>query len=106
MIIANGHIEAKIKTGGGIDETTGYPVTPSVSWGDPIPCQFRANSYNNRGKANGEAFTVASYEILIEDQSYEAEVLRLTDNNGKELGEFSVIEIESLTAVCQTRILV
>lgn len=106
MIIANGTIETKIKTGGGIDPETDYPIQPTVSWGNPIPCQYRANNYSKRGKANGEAFTVASYEILIEEQSYEAESLRLLDMDGRMIGEFSVIEIEPLRAVCQIRILV
>lgn len=106
MIITNGTIQAKIKTGGGIDPETDYPIPPTVSWGELIPCQFRANNYSNRGKANGEAFTIASYEILIEEQPYDAEMLVLRDDTGKTLGEFSVIEIEPLPAVCQLRILV
>ena len=40
MIIANGTIETKIKTGGGIDPDTDYPIAPSVSWGNPIECQY------------------------------------------------------------------
>lgn len=106
MIIANGTIQAKIKTGGGIDDDTGYPIPAEVSWGDPIPCQFRANTYSNRGKANGEAFTIASYEILIDEQPYDAEMLVLQDESGKSLGEFSVIDIKPLAAVCQVKILV
>lgn len=106
MIIANGTIEIKTKTGGGIDPVTGYPVAPSASWGDPIPCQYRANKYNNRGKANGEAFKVVSYEILIEEQPFDTEMLRLRDKAGKEVGEFSVIEVEPLEAVTQIRIMV
>ena len=66
MIVANGTIETKIKSGGGINPETGYPNKPSEAWGEPIPCQFRANSYSNKGRTNGEAFTIASYEILIE----------------------------------------
>ena len=106
MIIANGTIETKIKTGGGIDPETDYPLPPTVTWGNSIPCQYRANHYSKRGKANGEAFTVASYEILIEEQAYNAEALRLRNLDGEQIGEFSVIEIEPLRAVCQTRILV
>lgn len=106
MIIQNGTIEFKTKTAGGIDPETDYPIAPSVSWGNPIPCQYRANKYSNKGRANGEAFTIASYGILIDEQPYDAEMLRLRDAGGKMLGEFSVIEIEPLPAVCQLRILV
>jgi len=106
MIIENGYIEVKIKTGGGIDPETDNPIKPSVSWGSPISCQFSANNYSNKGKANGEAFTVASYEILIEEQPYDAECLRLTNDAGKVIGEFSVIQIEPLPTVGLIRILI
>lgn len=105
MIIENGKIEVKIKTGGGLDND-GYPVSPSVSWGLPIPCQLRANKYNNKGRANGEAFIVASYEILIEEQPFMSEYVRLSDDAGNVIGEFSVISSEPLASVCQIKILV
>jgi hypothetical protein len=106
MIIANGAIEMKTKTGGGLDPVTGYPVIPIVDWGEPIPCQYRANKYSNKGKINGEAFTIASYEILIEEQPLEGEVLRLRNKAGEEVGEYPIIEIEMLEAVAQIRITV
>ena len=69
MIIQNGTIEFKTKTAGGIDPETGYPVKPSsVAWGEPVPCQFKAKKFNQLGIIKGEHFTVASYEILIEEQ--------------------------------------
>ena len=105
MLITNGRIETKIKTGGGLNEA-GYPVNPSVDWGNPIPCQYQANNNSLKGRTNGEAFHIASYEILIDEQPYESEQLRLSDDNGKVLGEFSVIDIKPLSAVCQVKILV
>ncbi|MGL5913930.1 MAG: hypothetical protein ACRCZB_07165 [Bacteroidales bacterium] len=106
MIIANGAIQQKYKTGGGLNPETGYPNKPSVEWGEPIPCQYRANKYNNKGKVNGESFTVASYEILIEEQPYFSERLRLLNANNELVGEYTVIEKEPLDGVCQIRILV
>lgn len=107
MIIQNGTIEIKAKTGGGIDPETGHPVKPvNVSWGDPIPCQYSANKYNKLGKYDGEHFTVAQYSVLIEEQPFDAEQVRLKNRDGKVLGEFSVIEIEPLEAVCEIRILI
>ena len=101
MIIQNGTIEFKTKTAGGIDPETGYPVKPSsVAWGEPVPCQFKAKKFNQLGIIKGEHFTVASYEILIEEQ------LRLKDLSGKEIGTFSIIQAEPLEAVCEVRILV
>lgn len=107
MIIQNGTIEVKQKTGGGINPETGYPNKPgSVSWGDPIPCQYSANKRNNLGKVNGEHFTVAQYEILIEQQPFTTEQIRLKDLAGDTVGEFSIIQVEPLDAVCELRILV
>ncbi len=105
MIIVNGEICAKVKTGGGLDEN-GNPIRPSESWEAPIPCHIRSNTYNNKGKANGNTFTVASYEVLIESQPFVAERVKLTDRNGKDLGEFSVMEIEYLDAVDTVKITV
>ena len=97
MIIENGTIELKQKTsGGGIDPTMGYPQKPaSVDWGTPIPCQYMANK-----------FKTAEYSVLIEEQPFDAEQLRLKDRAGSIVGEFSIIQIEPLEAVCEIRILV
>ena len=108
MIIENGTIELKQKAGGGgIDPETGYPIkTASVSWSEPIPCQYTANKYDNLGKVNGEHFTTAEYSVLIEEQPFSAEQLRLKDRDGNVIGEFSVIQVEPLEAVCELRILI
>lgn len=106
MIIANGYIEIKAKTGGGIDRLTGYPVAATAAWGDRIPCQYNVNNSNFLGRSNGESFKVASYEIFIEGTDFDCEQLRLTTNNGSILGEFSVISMSVLEAVSQTKLLV
>jgi hypothetical protein len=109
MIIENGTIQFKAKTVTvAIDPATGYPVKPSgVSWSAPIPCQYTPNSYSNLGRVNGEHFTSASYTVLVDEQALpDSEQLKLADCNGKELGTFSVISIEPLTAVCEIKILV
>ena len=109
MIIANGTIETKVKTAGGIDPETGYPLRPSdVDWSGPIPCQYSANRYNRLGKVNGEHFTIAEYQILIEDDGrpFEADQIRLKDRAGNLVGEYSVMQVEPLDAVCEIKILV
>ena len=107
MIIQNGTIEVKAKTGGGINPETGYPVKPvNVSWSEPIPCQYSANKYNNLGRYNGEHFIVAQYVVLIEEQPFDAEQVKLKNRDGKVIGEFSIMEIEPLEAVCELRILI
>ena len=104
MLIENGTIEIKIKTEGGINQETGYPIKPSESWGTPIECQFRATKKDLQARSNGEPYIQASYEILIEEQPYKAEQIRLTDALGNEKGEFSVIQIEPLLAVGKIRL--
>lgn len=106
MIIANGTIELKVKTAGGIDPSTGFPVASTSSWGSLVPCQYLINTRDNLGRVDGEHFTKAQYSILIEQQTVASEQLRLTDRGGTVLGEFSIISVEELDAVCQTKILV
>ena len=108
MIIDHGTIELKQMTsGGGIVPSPGYPQKPaSVDWGTPIPCQYMANKYNNLGRVNGEHFKTAEYSVLIEEQPFDAEQLRLKDRKGNVVGEFSIIQVEPLEAVCEIRILI
>lgn len=106
MIIQNGTIEVKTKTGGGINANTGHPVKPVESWGTPIPCQYIPNSHNKLGRANGEHYTIATYTVLIEEQPFSGEELRLKDMAGNEVGQYSIISVEPLEAVCEIRILI
>lgn len=105
MIIANGTIEVKCKTGGGLNQK-GYPQKAEATWGTPIPCQYIPNKHNKLGVVSGEHFTVAQYTILIEEQEFNAEQIRLKDRAGNELGEFSIIQVEPLEAVCEIKLLV
>lgn len=106
MIIANGTIQVKQKKAHGIDPVTNYPLPVEVSWSDPIPCQYTPNKYNKLGVVNGEHFTVAQYTVLIEEQAFEANQIMLIDKYGKCLGEFSIMQIEPLEAVCEIKIII
>ena len=107
MIIQNGTIEVKAKTGGGIDSTTGHPKKPtSSSWGTPIACQYIPNSRDNLAVSTGQHYTKVSYTILIEEQTFAGEQIRLKDMNGNSLGEFSILSVEPLEAVCEIRLLI
>lgn len=103
MIIENGTISIKTKTGGGL--MNGNPVRPSETWSEPIPCNITTNQHNNKGKANGNSFEIASYEVLIEAQTFEAERVKLV-RDGKDLGEFSVQDITPLYPVGAIKITV
>ena len=104
MIVVNGYIQAKVKTGGGLD-ANGNPGRPSATFGEYIPARITTNNKNNLGKQNGNTFIIASYEILIEPQLFEAERIKLTQK-GRDLGEFSVIWAEYLEAVEAIKIIV
>lgn len=108
MIIANGSIEFKAKSGGGIDPTTGFPIAVREQWGSPISAQIIPNSSNKLGRYNGERFTTASYVVLLEAQPLpESERVRLKDNLGNVIGEFSLLSNpEPLDAVGQIKLLV
>ena len=110
MIIQNGTIEFKRKSSGRIDPETGYPSkAKDLGWSDPIPCQFMPVSRQLLVKTQeGERITKATYTVLIEMQPLpSSEQIRLTDQNGKCVGEFSMIAPpEILEAVCEVKILI
>lgn len=105
MIVENGYITPKIKTGGGRG-ADGKPVKPSVGWGEPVLANITVNKNSLVGKSNGNTFTVASYEVLIEASKYESESVMLSYLDGENLGEFSVMEIVPMQAVGMVKILV
>jgi len=107
MIIVNGTIEVKRKDGGGIDPTTGFPITATSEWGECLPCQYLPTE-NKQARSLGEAVTRRSYAILLEGHCgcYPCvnEQIRLRDCCGNIIDEFSVISVIPLRAVDQTRI--
>lgn len=107
MIIQNGTVEFKVKTAGGIDPETGYPVDATAEWGDPIPCQWLPSNSNLLARMLGERFEQAAYEVLLEEQPLpDSEQVRLTDADGESLGEFSLrSHPERLEAVGQIRLM-
>lgn len=110
MIIQNATIVFKLPEVTEIDPETGYRSEPShASWSEPHACQVKAVRFNQLAKTShgGEAFTSASYEVFIEeDVPCPSERVKLVDLSGRELGEFSIISLEPLEAVCEMRILV
>ena len=107
MIIVNGTIEVKHKDGGGIDPTTGYPITATSEWCDPIPCQY-VPTEDRQARSAGEAMTRRHFAIFLEDYQRcticANEQIRLRDCCGNIIDEFSVLSVTPLRAVDQTRI--
>ena len=91
-------------TGGGFDSEL-HPVAPSCSYGEEIPCRLKANRKNFLGKSDGNSFTVASYEILVDGPPFVAGRVRIGDTGGV-IGEFSVLWTEYLDAVHVYKIVV
>lgn len=102
MIIQNGNIEFKHKTGGGIN-ASGYPDKPTETWGDPVPCQFVPVSIDLQARADGNAMKKVSYKVYVAMPlpTEATEQLRLTDLFGTVIGQYSVISSEALRAVQQ-----
>lgn len=110
MIIQNGYIQVKVKTAGGIDPTTGFPIKATgTTYESPIPCQYIPNVYNQLGRtSSGEPFTIAKYIIFIEQSKtpFTAEQVRLTDMDSAIVGEYAIISAEVLQAVGEVKLLV
>ena len=106
MIIENGYIQVKVKTGGGMLNGRPQPVTVVES--SPIPCNWKAQKWDKKGKTVDSVFTQAQFEILIELQDFSAETLTLYDTTVEQrrLGEFTVQSIEPLAATGATKITV
>lgn len=108
MIIQNGYIECIAnKLTERINPKTGFPVkAENLEWCEPIPCQWSPIKMNLRNQVKGEHHTDITYQILIEQQPFPYEQIRLQDISGKSLGQYSIISIEELDAVCEIKIIV
>lgn len=88
MIVENGYVRTQVTTGGGLNKD-GDPIPLVTVWSDPIPCNIRTNQHANNGTVNGNTFSMASYEVLIEKQPFAATCVRL-ERDGVDLGEYQV----------------
>lgn len=87
----NGTIQYRILSGGGLDENS-EPIKSDSSWSDPIRCLYRSVKHTHGIYQQGK-FTDSSYEILIESQEIEVDMVKLTNDRNKILGEFEVQDI-------------
>lgn len=104
-MIVNGKLYYQIETGGGKDEDDD-PIPVVVSWSEPIECNVKVNTRNNKGKYKDDTFVIASYEVLIELDDFTATRVRIEDANGNDLGEYPIQSISPLIAVGRTKIIV
>lgn len=106
MIIENGYITITVKTGGGMVNGRPQPVVADESV--PVPCNWKVNKWDKKGKTVDGVFTQAQFEILVELQEFTAETITLYDTTvcQRKLGQFTVQSIEPLAATGATKITV
>jgi hypothetical protein len=104
-VIENGALQIVGKTSGG-GMAGGKPVPVQTALGDPIPCNIKTNTNDKKGFYIDGEFTRASFEVLIDEQPFDAERLVLTNNRGVKLGEFRVQDIQHLDFVNTVKITV
>ena len=89
ILNANGSLRVKATTGGGLDDK-GYQIHPTITWGDPIKCNIKANTKANIGITNNDnVFETSSFEVLIDKQIFDANMVSL-ERDGILLGEFQI----------------
>lgn len=109
MIIANGTIEMKRKSGGGMDAATGLPLPVLEAWGLPVECQYYHGRMDLQARTReGESYSDIVWTILVEQpwSMGESEEVRLRDHAGQVLGTYALISAEPLDAVQQVRLVV
>lgn len=105
MIIVNGTIQALTSAKSTINDD-GDPVTVPDAWGDPINCNIRTTKHDKKGIYEDGEFIQASYEILLDMQTFEADKIRVINNRSKVLGEFEIQDIQFLDKVQRVKIVV
>lgn len=100
----NGNIHIISIIEGGLDYD-GNPIGSETNIEEPIPAMVQINKLNNLGKTSADnAFTMASYCILIDQQEINSERIRV-DFQGRQQ-DFSIMYIEQLDLVGKTKIIV
>lgn len=91
IINVNGTLRVKLNSSSEekLDDN-GYPAFSSDSWSEPIECNIKTNSRADVGATtNGNVFETSDFEVLIEQQSFSAEIINLV-RDGVDLGEFQI----------------
>lgn len=99
----NGTVSFLTVTGGGID-SSGNPIAVSETWTEPIPCHIDTVTDNTKGTYEDGKFRQQSYKIFLEIMPVDSTKVRLTNNEGKHLGDFQIQRIEKLDRVKRIRI--
>lgn len=83
MVAENGSIRVYLVDGGGYDENGDpIPATDAERLGDPIPCNWSRNNYENKGTYEDGKFTAANYEIVLPMMDFRPCRFNLYDKDG------------------------
>lgn len=102
----NGTIQVITRTADAINPSTGDPVPATELAGPEIQCHIKAINQSNKGIYEGGTFSQSTYEILIEARDIEGNRLRIKNNKGNDLGDFTIQSIEHLDITNRTKITV
>lgn len=99
----NGRIQSQIVVEG-VGNEYGETTPSTISWGDEVDCKYVANTQNNSGRYVDGEFTKSAYSITISDVSFNANVIRLTNNQGVVICVKEVQSLELLDAIQRVKI--
>jgi hypothetical protein len=103
-MMTNGTIQYQVTTGGGKD-LRGNPIPVVTDWTEAVECGIKENHYSNNGTYVDGKFTMASYEVLVEEAPAGVKRVKLT-RAGVALGEFAIQGVRPLTNVGRVKIVV
>lgn len=107
MIIENGKILVRPKSGGGVDSENN-PVSPTYGAPVEIPCQYQQKRRSNTGEYEGGHYTSSSYDVYIDIENLAViggeGKFTLVSNTTGNLGEFEFAKPDVLELVGQIKI--
>ena len=94
----NGTLTYRTGTAEGQFDEDGQPILAAPAWSAPVRCFIKTNTHDNKGTSVSGTFTHEAYEVLIEriPEGLDTDTVRLV-RRGKELGEFKVQDIQSVS---------
>lgn len=100
-----GSVRKKFHVAGGVN-ADGEPTPSTVSWGDPVPCKYVANTLSNKGTYQDGEFTHSEYIVTIKDLSFSADQIQLLNRQEKVVCEKRVLSLEVLDDIRRVKITV
>lgn len=103
--MTNGILRYKLRPDSGFD-ILGDPLLSVQEWSDEIECFIQTNQHNTKGKTIDGKFILSAYTVFIDSREIDTDLISLTTDRGKELGEFQIQDIQFLDLVQRVKITV